>query len=461
MTSAIKNVLIGIFVLIALAMIVFILLFLHPSVGDNAKTLHVRFTDIDKINVGTRVTYAGKPVGEVVQIREIPEARVDRVEHNGNVYVYELTLKVDSGVNVYNTDEISIHTSGLLGERNIDITPFPLKPGETLYLMNNETIYASTGPSVEETLKQFGQLSKKIDILLENVNGIIEDVKNDQIVSKISRTAQNVLDITDSLNQPDRLRKIVDNFWDLSNRAHRSWDTVDQSLNNIYALTHQAHGTLNTIDEAAEHVKSISKNARESWKSIDQTLSNFHLLSKRVNHSWLTVDDTLHQFHAASLNTNAFTEQIKQIINYVGSGQGTIGHLFIGNDLYLRLKSILHKGQVVADDINHFGLLFHLNKEWQRLNARRLKLLQRLSTPTQFANYFNRQLDEIQTSLSGVSVVLDETACYPQSLLHDPTFTKRFGDLIKKVEAVEDSLKMYNEQVVDQEINEEQNQGCY
>ena len=70
-----KNMLIGIFVVAACFLIVSLILFLKPSVGDGKQTLYVRFSNINKINVGTRVMFAGKPVGEVVAIDEIYNAR--------------------------------------------------------------------------------------------------------------------------------------------------------------------------------------------------------------------------------------------------------------------------------------------------------------------------------------------------------------------------------------------------
>ena len=60
-----KNVMIAFFVIAAIAICTFVLMFIHPSIGDEKKILRARFTDIDKINTGTRVTYGGKPVGEV------------------------------------------------------------------------------------------------------------------------------------------------------------------------------------------------------------------------------------------------------------------------------------------------------------------------------------------------------------------------------------------------------------
>lgn len=430
MLASIKNILIGIFVIAAIAIIVFMLLFLHPSVGDNAKTLRVRFTDIDKVNVGTRVTFAGRPVGEVVSIKEIPSARTGRVSVHGDVYVYELELKVDSGVDIFNTDEIMLRTSGLLGERNIEINPRPLQPGENLINVEREVLYAAQVTSVEDTMKQIGDLSVKFGKVLDDFHGVMGDIKKEEIVTKLGRSAQNIQDITDAFNQPEKLRQTVDNVLTLSERANHSWSTIDSSLQNFYSLTERAH---------------------RSWTTLDQTLDNFYQLSQRAQSSWSTVDQALIGFRTTADNAVTFSEKANQIIEHTRQGKGTLGQLFIGDDLYLRLKSIFHRGEVVMNDINAYGLLFHNDKRWQRLQARRLRLLEKLSTPNEFAQYFNQEMDQISTSLSRVSMILNESDCYPQSLIYNPDFTRRFSELLKRVENMEESLKMYNEQVVDQE----------
>lgn len=451
MTTSIKNILIGIFVLIAIGIVVFMLLFLHPSVGDNAKTLHVRFTDIDKVNVGTRVTFAGRPVGEVVSIQEIPDARTDRINQNGDVFVYELILKVDSGVDVYNTDEILLRTSGLLGERNIEINPLPLKPGEKLQKIEDEVIYATPTGSVENTLKQFDVLSQKFGIVLDDLHQTMTELKERKIIEMVANSAQNIEEITSALNQPDTWQEIIDNVLKLSVRANHSWTTVDSSLQNIYSLTDRAHHTLTTLDQTLDNFYQLSTDVRHSWTTTDQALTNFYHLSERANHSWTTVDQALLEFRTTGEKAHAFMQTANDIIEYTRQGQGTIGQLFVGNDLHLRLKSILYKGSTVMDDVNHYGILFHLDKRWQRLQARRLRLLEKLSTPHEFTKYFNNEMDQISASISRVSMLLNETDCYPQSLMCNPNFTTRFSDLLRRVENMEESLKMYNEQVVDQE----------
>jgi phospholipid/cholesterol/gamma-HCH transport system substrate-binding protein len=409
MPASVKNIMIGIFVLTAVAIVVFMLLFLHPSVGDNAKTLRVRFTDIDKVNVGTRVTFAGKPVGEVVSIRELPDARTSRTSILGEVYVYELTLKVDSGVDVFNTDVISVRTSGLLGERNIEINPRPLEPTQKLKKVEDEVLYAAQTASVEDTMKQIGELSKKFGVVLDDVHLFMEEVKQSGIVAKVSKSADNFADITEALNQPEKWRQMLDNALLFTERVNHSWNSVDASLQNIYSLTDRA---------------------QKSWPKVDKTLDSFQTSGK---------------------NFVTFTEKANQIVDYTRQGKGTIGQLFMKDELYLRLKSILHKGEVAMNDVNTYGVLFHLDKRWQRLQGRRLRLLERLSSPNEFANYFNQEMDQISSSLSRVSMVLNESESCPQSLMDNPNFTQRFADLLRKVENMEETLKIYNEQVVVQE----------
>lgn len=409
MSASIKNILIGLFVLFAVGIIVFMLLFLHPSVGDNAKTLRVRFTDIDKVNTGTRVTYAGRPVGEVMSIHEIPEARTSRLNQNGEVYVYELILKVDSAVDVYNTDNISLRTSGLLGERNIEIDPQPLKQGEKLVRVEDNIIFASSTSSMESTLKQFEELSNKFGTVLDDFHRMMLSIEEHKIVNNISHSVDNVVEITDSLNQPAVWKTTLDNMIAFSEHINRSMTTVDDSLRNIYRITDKAN---------------------TEWSS--------------------SFDQTLQEFNKTATNARIFSEKADELMENTRSGNGTVGQLLVGNDLYLRLKSLLFKGSTIMDDMSTYGILYHLDKKWQRVRANRMRLLQRLSSPAEFERYFASEMDRITTSLSRVTLLLNDSDSYPQSLMDNPCFTQRFGDLLQRVEVMEEALKMYNEQVVDQ-----------
>lgn len=390
-----KNIIIGVFALVGLAIIVFILLFLHPSTGDEGQELHVRFSDIDKVTIGTRVLFAGKPVGEVKEIQEIStQERTGKADENDQLYAYELRLLLDSHLRVYVTDLICLRTSGLLGERSVAIIPvLPPNAQKPRLVAPNEVLYACAPGSVEETMKEFKKVVGKVDLALDQVSQLLDEVHKQELVKKIGETAQNMSEITAALNQPDELTAIITN-----------------------------------LQEFTEE------------------------LSKRLPESWDTLDETLAEFHTSAENVKNITSTFKTIATDVSEGKGSIGRLLVKDDIYLETQAILGKIDTLANDINHYGVLFHLDKGWQRLRARRLNLLQKLSTPQEFRNYFNDEMDQINASLSRVGMVLDNTESSYYPLCEDKEFTKVFAELLRRIAIMEESLKMYNQQVMDCEF---------
>jgi phospholipid/cholesterol/gamma-HCH transport system substrate-binding protein len=383
MSAQIKNLLIGLFVIAASCIVIFILMFLHPNVGNNGKLLKVRFVNIDKVTVGTRVTYGGKPVGEVVGIHEVEFGREGRKDSYGHIYLYELDLRVDSSVNVYNSDEVSLRTSGLLGERNVEITPIAPKKNVELKQVDDKVIFALETPGIEDTLKQVEVFASKFARTLDSITDTFYRIRDQRVIENINQAAKGAIEITGALNRPQEIEETLDNLLTLTRRANKSWTTVDNALNNI-----------------------------------DLT----------------------------ARNANAFIQNI-------ALSEGTFHKLFTKDDLYLRVNSILGKTETILDDINHYGLLFSSDKGWQRLRARRLNLLQKLSTPQEFRNYFNDEVDQISTSISRVSMVIERAGsddyCYDR--MQNPEFTKVFSELMRRVKMLEEEIRLYNTQVVESE----------
>lgn len=388
-----KNFMIGIFVVAAISLIVFIILFIHPTVGNEGKMLRVRFANIDKVNDGTRVTFGGRPVGEVVEIREIIEDPYPRQTHNGIVYVYELTLAVDSSVEVYNTDEVSLRTSGLLGEKSVNITPLPPKKDQQVKLITNEVIYANETGSVEETFKEFKEVADKLEEALDGVILALHDIKDAHIIPNLGKTIAHIKHITATLDQPQKWGDILDNVTDITTSAKESWPKIDE--------------TINSLADAAD-------------------------------------------------NTRTITEDGKEIVLAVKDAKGTVGKAIMRDDLYLQLTSLLSKGETVMNDVNHYGVLFHLDKNWQRVRARRVNLLYTLRSPQEFRNFFNDEVDQIQTSLARVNMILDESGmpCGNPCLIRNLEFSKVFSELLRRTAEIEDNLKLYNTQLNECRVRE-------
>jgi phospholipid/cholesterol/gamma-HCH transport system substrate-binding protein len=394
MADQLKNLMIGIFITAAACIVVFILMFLHPRIGDEGKTLHVRFTDIDKVTIGTRVTYGGKPVGEVVGITEIEEGRKGPRDANGRIYLYDLTLRVDSNVDVYNTDEISLRTSGLLGEKNVEITPNASEEGKPIELVGGPPIYAISTGTVEQTFKEFKEVADKFDKVLDLAAVTITKFNDEKIVDKIANTASNIESITGSLNNP------------------KQWT---ETLANIHSLTEKA---------------------LETWKSVDITLANIN---------------------KAAVSAETLMENGHTLVQKANNGEGTLGKLLNNDELYLRVNSIMSKLETTLDDVNHYGLMFHSDKGWQRLRARRMNLMQTLRTPQEFRNYFNDELDQVNTALSRVYMVWNEMGAadpYCCNMMDNPEYSKVFAELMRRVSMLEEEIRLYNTQVVEVEVHQ-------
>lgn len=391
MADQAKNILIGIFVIAAMTLVIFILLFLHPSVGDEGQILKVRFADIDKVTLGTRVTFGGKPVGEVIDIKEVDDPLVqDRIGENGYIYLYELQLQVDSSVKVYNTDQVLLRTSGLLGERSVEISPELRQPGQPLFLVNDRVLFANESGSVEEMLKDLQKVSDKLQGTLTSVKNTFDNVNQLKILDKLNKTAQNISEISTSINNS------------------RKWSEM---------------------------------------------LHNYHAFSENINKTWVRFDEAVAKTNRALEKFDASLLNLQNITNYANRGEGTIGRLFMKDDLYLQLNALLSKGSTLFDDINSYGLLFQNNKQWQRLRAKRVNLLSRLASPQEFRNYFSEEVNQITSSLGRINAVLCEVECCDcDSYLEDSEFRKVFAELMRRVKTMEESLRLYNLQVVEKDV---------
>lgn len=356
MTTPIKNMLVGVFILSSIAILVSVILFLKPSVGDGKQTLNVRFSDIGSLNVGTRVLFAGKPVGEVVSMEEIKDARDQPTDELGRVYFYQLTLHIDSKMRVYNTDEISIQRSGLLGEKSIAITPKAPPKGVTPTLLTSQPIYADSVDSLQSALIDFTDLSATMEETFRTMG-----------------------------------------------------DWMKKYGEEVGGAVAAATGAMGEIGQAI-----ASCNEIDMFNQLGGMVHDLHTVSKEM-----------------------------------ADGKGTIGKLVVGDDLYLEMNSLMTKANNLMNDVNHYGILFHLNKQWQRTRLQKINELNALNSPQQFQLYFQTEVDDINASMARISILIEKAENNPerQRILNSEPFKRDFAELLRKADELSSNLKLYNQQL--------------
>lgn len=419
MNESAKNALIGFFIIAASSLAIWMLLFLHPSVGDGKQKLHVRFSYINQVAVGTRVTYAGLPVGQVAHIEELSAQEMrTKVDSLGRIYVYELTLAIDSTIKVYKSDTISLETSGLLGEKSIDITPKATKNGEPLVLIPaGQILYAQSVSSIESAFSQVEKVGKQVTETLDIVSTFFAQNSSNlsrgiEGIADTFESASHLLEVAEKRDMMDQTANLIDNLSDIT-----------AALNDPEAL----HAIV-------QNIATLSQTFAERSQELSQTI---------VNIDAMTADG------AEAMKNFA------QITGTIAAGKGTIGRFIESDDFYLNVVSMMGKVDTLLNDVNHYGILFHLNKGWQRTRMQRAQALSELSSPEQFKRYLNEEVDTVSTALARIQLLLEKAASKKdkEKILKSDVFKRDFVELMQSVQNLDTILKLYTEQLVEPGAN--------
>lgn len=393
-----KNMLIGLFVVAACFLVVSLVLFLKPHVGDGKQTIYVRFSNINKINIGTRVMFAGRPIGEVVAVDEIHDARKTlSTDLLGRIYFYQLILKIDSHVKIFDTDEISIQTSGLLGEKSIAITPKSPPKGVIPTQVTTQPIYAESTDPLENAFLELSDLANNLQVTIKELN---------RWMSK----------------NGEELGLAVRSFNGAMNEVHLSM----KSLNDLKVIS-DLKTSINAFTTTLEQIQASIGTLQQS-----EVFTNTGIVMNNLKET---------------------STSLVQITSQLTQGKGTLGQLIGGDDLYLRLTAIMSKFDTLMNDVNHYGVLFHLNKSWQRQRLQRITALNALDSPYQFRSYFEHEVDGINTSMSRLSELIDKAQASPEKelILSEDQFKKEFAELLRQADALSSNLRLYNQQLIEAE----------
>ncbi len=311
MSQYTKNFLTGVFIICACLTAAFFIMFLKPSVGDMKKTYYLRFADINKVLVGTRVDFAGKPIGEVVKIEDIANSRYDsKKDKLGRLYTYQVTIKIDSKVDIYSSDLIFLETSGLMGERSIAISPKALNENNNRLVPEGEILYAQSGDMLENTIANLSELTTETHTFLNQLNNWIE--KN-------------------------------------GNQLSHSIESFDKLM---------CKGSI-ILDQMNEH---------RLIESTTKMVENMELTSKRIQQGILLLDK--HHFFENTAytmeNFRSFSASCDLIGAKIVSPNGLLNQVMTNAEWAKTIEQTLKNSKALLEAINNYGFLFHLNKKWQR-----------------------------------------------------------------------------------------------
>ena len=338
----------------------------------------------------------------MTHIKEIIKAREEIPDDSGRVYLYQLALKVDSSVVVYPTDEIAVRTTGLMGEKSVAILPKALPKGKEIQPVSDQVLYANSIDTLENTFNTVSKVANRLD-------------------GAIGRFDQ----------------------WFGENQAH-----LANALKSFDGAMARADTVLSSIDKE-QLVPAIRESVailNDNMEAVRTSLNDDQLLHK-LSSLTSNLDQAASAFNSDGVQT---LQNLNQISRDIANGTGTLGRFIAADDFYLRLTSLLSKGETLMNDINHYGLLFQYDKHWQRGRTKKANFMKALDTPKEFKAYFEGEIDSMTTSLGRLTELLGRADGEREKILQSEGFRRDFADLMRKVQGLSDSVRLYNEGLVAQ-----------
>lgn len=247
---------VGVFVFAGLAMVA-ALVVQFGRLGEGFKTyyaLNVRFNDASGLLKGSDVLLGGARIGKV--------AGGPRLVHEGNGVI--VPLKIYDYIKIPETSKFTVGSSGLLGDRFVNVTMPAGTP--TKFLAPNSNITGSRETGIEDLTREGGALVgdlrgvvQKIDTTVSRLN---EDVLSKETAENLRSSVAHLNDATSAFAESaKKLGPVVDK----ADSAMDSTKKAADDLQKVFTSATQGKGLLATLltnQELANDLRALVSNLR-------------------------------------------------------------------------------------------------------------------------------------------------------------------------------------------------------
>jgi len=300
MESKREQAFVGLFVLIAGAVLLGTVLVLGGAFGRAGTSYRAYFPFAGGLEAGASVRYAGGPkVGRVDRIRLDPE----------NPSRIEITFSVHSGMPVKTDSHVRIMALSLLGDNHLEVFPgsagaelaaagttLPSDPYVDLSSLTAKV--SELAPQVQDLLKALNESATALKVTVDRVNDLVSDENRANLAGAlsgahaiISENRGPVKSAVQSLNSAgQRLESLVQDLRDNSAQVKNALDHIDsligdnrddlrqavtdlrKSLASVNDLTERLDHTLDAnsenIDDLLENLRRVSQNLEDFTNTI-------------------------------------------------------------------------------------------------------------------------------------------------------------------------------------------------
>ena len=296
-----EQVFVGLFVIVAAALLVATIFSLTGVFASATKTFNAKFPNAAGLEPGTTVRYAGGPkVGRVEKIQIDPT----------NPALMDMTFSVKNDVPVKTDSHVAILSFSPLGDNHLEIkagsqaapraTEGAWLPADPYVGFNDLTAQINQlAPQAKELLANLNDRVTQLRITLDRVNDLLND-KNRENVSGSLSELRGIL----AENRP-QIRTTLNNVSQASAK-------IGPLLDQIHGTIDQANGTLKKVDslisDNREDIRASVIKLRESLENVANLSAQ---LQRMLENNDYNIDELLNNLRIVSENLKEFTDTIK------------------------------------------------------------------------------------------------------------------------------------------------------
>ncbi|MGA2095074.1 MAG: MlaD family protein [Candidatus Acidiferrum sp.] len=297
-----ESVFVGLFVILAAAVLIFMVFAITGAFGRSDKTYHAYFPFAGGIEPGATVRYAGGPKA----------GRVDKVsidpQNPGRI---DIVFSVQTDLPVKTDSHVKIMSLSPLGDNHLEVLPGtgqtgPAQPGALLQSDPYVDFNALTA--------QINELSPKVQKLVGSLNDRVDELKVtlDRIDNFLS--PENEQNLSATLKQTRGL--LDDNREQIKSTVAK----LNSASGKIEPLIQDLHKTSLEANKALDHIDSLlddnEDNIKVSLAELRKSLTKLTDITTQVDQTLdvntENIDELLDNFRRVSQNLKEFTDTIKK-----------------------------------------------------------------------------------------------------------------------------------------------------
>ncbi|HXC69017.1 MAG TPA: MlaD family protein [Pyrinomonadaceae bacterium] len=351
---SLRQIRVGIFVLIAIAVLVFLVLNASGDINPFSRKLHLRarFIDANGLRDGSEVRLAGVRVGKVdriVLLEPSPVPDAPRVEAQ---------MVIDAAIDgrpanerIRSDSQAQQGSPSLLGnEMLINITP-GTAVGQPV--QDNAILPASSSNTVNDFAKSGTDLSQRLSKLSDEISGIVQEVKegkgtvgrlftDEALYNNLNATIRETEDVMKDVRSSNGSAGRFINDPALYNNAN----DIAIQMKAIAEDLRAGRGTAGKLLTDDEFYARINRTADRLDKSVDQiNLIIADINAGRGTLGKLIRDEQIYNdARAAVARFNTTAERVDNLVAAAQRGEGTVGRLLNDESLYTNVNQLSSEG---------------------------------------------------------------------------------------------------------------------